>query len=82
MVLVRPSLLYLAPPNSGKELPGTEISAKGSKEVVIMRNHAIGCRAAQCECGALVRNGSAWCEKCSARHRWMRRKAWRKYSGD
>jgi hypothetical protein len=46
-----------------------------------MRNHAIGCRTPQCECGALAGNGSAWCEKCSARHRWTRRKAWRKHSG-
>jgi hypothetical protein len=47
-----------------------------------MRNNAIGCRTVQCECGAIIRNGSGWCEKCSSRHRWMRRKAWRKFSGD
>jgi hypothetical protein len=47
-----------------------------------MRNHITGCRAVRCECGAQVRDGCASCEKCAARHRWMRRKAWRKYSGD
>lgn len=82
MVPVRPLLLYPTPRLLGKELPGTEISAKVSKEVVIMRNRAIGCRAPKCECGAITRNGSAWCEKCSSRNRWMRRKAWRKFYGD
>lgn len=61
---------------------GTGISVKASKGVVIMRKHMNGCRVAHCECGAQVRNGSAFCEKCSARHRWMRRKAWRKFYAD
>lgn len=47
-----------------------------------MNRKMIGCRTARCECGAQVKDGSAFCEKCSARHRWMRRKAWRKFSGD
>jgi hypothetical protein len=48
----------------------------------MMRNHVIGCRAVHCECGALAGSGSASCEKCSARHRWIRRKAWRTVNGD
>lgn len=47
-----------------------------------MRLDINGCRTARCECGALARNGSGACEKCAARHRWMRRKAWRKFYGD
>lgn len=47
-----------------------------------MNVRLIGCRAARCECGAQVKNDSGSCEKCAARHRWVRRKSWRKYSGD
>lgn len=48
----------------------------------MMRITALGCRTSRCECGAQVNKGSASCVKCSARHRWIRRKSWRKFSGE
>lgn len=33
----------------------------------------------RCPCGALATGGSGTCEKCAARHRWMRRKSHRRH---
>lgn len=45
-----------------------------------MRIETTGCRSGiRCRCGALALAGSASCEKCTARSRWMRRKSHRRH---
>lgn len=44
-----------------------------------MRIRVTGCRSGtRCPCGALAVDGAFSCEKCAARHRWIRRKSWRR----
>jgi hypothetical protein len=46
-----------------------------------MRQRLTGCRSGpMCACGALATDGADTCEKCFARSRWIRRKAWRQFS--
>jgi len=45
-----------------------------------MRDRMDGCRIGRrCPCGALARDGTDACEKCTSRVRWTRRKARRTF---